>query len=415
MIFRNVTYSILDAVQDSPVILVNGARQTGKSTLVNWIAENKYPAKYFSLDDVTVFNAVHADPVSFLSNFEEPVIIDEVQKIPEIFNSIKYLVDKKRKNGRFILTGSANVLMLPRLSESLAGRMEIISLMPFSQGELAQLKENFIDIIFSDGKLKTGNPNTERELVKKILIGGYPEANTRTLPERRKAWFGSYLTTILQRDVRDISNVEGLTALPRLLSLLAGRTGSLLNFAELSRTSSIPQTTLKRYVALLEMTFQIYFLPAWFSNFDKRLVKAPKLYLGDTGLLSSLIGIDEDRLISDKNLFGHIFENFVVSELLKQINWSKTKPGIFHFRNASGYEVDVVMENAKGSLVGIEIKAAGKLTENDFKGLKILEENSKQKFIKGIIIYLGKEIIPFGKKMSAVPVNCIWDNGEKNG
>ncbi len=415
MIFRNITYSILDAVHDSPVILINGARQTGKSTLVNWIAENKYPAKYFSLDDVIVFNAIHADPVSFLSNFEEPVIIDEVQKIPEIFNSIKYLVDKKRKNGKFILTGSANVLMLPRLSESLAGRMEIINLMPFSQGELVQLKENFIDIIFNDGKLKTGNPNTDRELVKKILIGGYPEANIRTSPERRKAWFGSYLTTILQRDVRDISNVEGLIALPRLLSLLAGRTGSLLNFAELSRTSSVPQTTLKRYVALLEMTFQIYFLPAWFSNFDKRLVKAPKFYLGDTGLLSSLIGIDEDRLTADKNLFGHIFENFVVSELLKQINWSKTNPGIFHFRNASGYEVDVILENARGSLVGVEIKAAGKLTENDFKGLKILEENTKQKFIKGIIIYLGKEIIPFGKKMSAVPVNCIWDNGEKNG
>lgn len=415
MVFRNITYSILDAVADSPVTLINGARQTGKSTLVKWIAENKYPAKYFTLDDAATLNAIHSDPVAFLRNFDEPLIIDEVQKVPEIFNSIKYLVDKKRENGKFILTGSANILMLPKLSESLAGRIEIIRLMPFTQGELNQVKENFIDIIFDNKKIIVKNPVNEKEIIDKILTGGYPEVNHRPNLERRKVWFGSYLTTILQRDVRDISNIEGLRDLPRLLSMLAGRTGSLLNFAELSRTSTIPQTTLKRYITLLETTFLLYFLPAWYSNLDKRLVKAPKFYLGDTGLLSSLIGIDAGRLIEDRNLLGHLFENFVVIELLKQTGWSKTKPGIFHFRSANGHEVDMVLENANGDLIGIEIKAAVKLDEGDFKGLKIMNESVKQKFLKGIIIYLGREIIPFGKKMLAVPVNCLWENGEKNG
>jgi predicted AAA+ superfamily ATPase len=330
---RNIAPLVREALQDTPVVLLNGARQTGKSTLVRGGMLGNSDTRYLTLDEAGVLAAAEADPAGFLSGLTGPVILDEVQRSPGLFPAIKAEVDRDRRPGRFLLTGSANVLLLPRLSESLAGRVEILTLWPLSQGEIEGVEERFVDAVFSADPLPFLEEQDEPlGLYDRLLRGGFPEALARGSEARRRAWFGSYVTTILQRDVRDLSNIEGMTDLPRLLSLLAARSASLVNYAELSRSASMPQSTLKRYVSLLEATFLVRTLPAWSSNLSKRLVRSPKLLLCDTGLISSLQGLSAERLASNPVLVGPLLENFVAMELQKQSAWSATQPRLFHFR-----------------------------------------------------------------------------------
>ena len=407
---RNITNKVLAALQDTPVVFVNGARQTGKSTLVQKLITRKHPAQYLTFDDSNVLSAASSDPAGFIAGLEGSLIIDEVQRVPDLFLAIKAEVDKNRKPGRFLLTGSANVLLLPKIAESLVGRMEILTLWPLSQGEIESRKETFIDRLFSDKSLSGGSSSiTTKNLTKKILSGGFPEVLSRTDVNRQKAWFNSYITTILQRDVRDISNIEGLTSIPRLLSLVAARTGGLLNYAELSRSFSMPQTTLKRYLSLLETTFLIKLLPAWSGNLGKRLVKSPKTLLTDTGLISHLIGIDFERVKSEPQLFGALLENFVAMELVKQASWSKSQPQLYHFRTQTGQEVDILLEDSAGKIVGIEVKASSTVKADDLKGLRLLADSVGKKFIRGVILYCGSEYVPFGAKLAAIPMNELWE------
>ncbi len=404
-----MTPLLLDALKDNPVVLLNGARQVGKSTLVEWLASHGHTARYVTLDDATVLSAVHNNPEAFLSGFEEPLIIDEIQRAPTLFLALKAAVDKKRKAGRFLLTGSANVLLLPKLSESLAGRMEILSLFPFSQSELEETTGSFIDEVFKDALPKfTLKPVQQSQLIERMIRGGYFEAIQRGDIVRKNAWFSSYVTTILQRDIRDLSNIEGLTALPRLLALLASRSGSLLNFAELANSSNIPQTTLKRYLALLETTFLVRLTPSWSKNLSKRLIKTPKLYLTDTGLMVYLLGADGQRLRSDGDVMGKAVESFVMMELLKLISWSKTQPQLHHFRTQTGQEIDFLLERRDGGIVCIEVKSSQKVDAASFKTIKILAEEWKKKFIRGIVLYSGNEVIPFGNNLFAVPLQALW-------
>ena len=408
MIQRKIKSNFLEALTDSPVVLVHGARQTGKTTLVKHIAETDYPAKYLTFDDINILSAARNNPHDFLSGYEDNLVIDEVQRVPEIFQVIKSIVDKKRTAGKFILTGSANVLLLPKISESLAGRIEILHLFPLSQNELSGTENNLIDeLIGNSFDTKSGSQN-KNDLVNKIITGGFPEMMARKDRKRQNAWFKSYITTILQRDVRDIANIERLSDLSKLLNLFASRAGTLLNFAELSRSAAIPQTTLKRYIALLEATFMIYLLPAWSSNLSKRLIKAPKLYLNDSGLLSHLIGFEADKIISDPLSWGRLFENFVLMELVKQASWSEFNLSLYHYRSASGQEVDLVIEKSDGRLAAVEIKASAKVTAADFKHIKAFAEDTGKKFLKGIVFYTGKEVIPFEKNLFALPVNMLW-------
>lgn len=415
MYSRNITHSVTESLKDTPVILLNGARQTGKSTLVRWLCENEHPADYRTLDDVNVLSAAAADPVGFLEGTKGPLIIDEIQRAPELFLAIKALVDKDRRPGRFLLTGSANVLLLPKLADSLAGRMEIISLWPFSQGELQGQKETFIDLVFSPDPPTLKTAGMEREkLFSRVLLGGFPEVVQRPSEARQKAWFSSYIATILQWDIRDLSRIEGLTSIPRLLSILGARAATLLNFAELSRTSGLIQSTLKRYMALLEATFLIKLLPAWSGNLRKRLVKSPKLFVNDTGLLGFLIGMDKTRLQAEPQLGGALLENFVVMELTKQISWSRTQPQMFHFRTSAGKEVDMILENAAGRLVGIEVKSSATVKSDDFSGLKVLAEEVPDRFVRGIVLYTGQQIVPFGKNLMAMPISTLWETSHSN-
>lgn len=409
MIPRNIITRVLEALSDSPVVLLNGARQTGKSTLVQWLAEEKYPARYVTLDDATVLAAAREDPTGFLAGLDKPLILDEVQRAPELFLAIKAEVDRHRQPGRFLLTGSADVLLLPKLSESLVGRMEILTLWPFSQGELQTIRDGFVDAVFAHAMPAFTDDGLERvNLVQRVLIGGYPEAIARGSSARRNAWFRSYITTLTQRDVRDLAHIEHLTAFPRLLTLLAARASSLLNYAELSRSLGLPQSTLKRYLALLETTFLIQPLPAWSANLGKRLVKAPKITLNDTGLMAHLLGLSEPRLESDATLLGSLLENFVAMELRKQITWSQTQPQLYHFRTQTGQEVDIVLEDATGRVVGVEVKTSSTLSARDFKGLRLLSEVLGKRFLRGVVLYTGREHVPFGPNLYAMPVAALW-------
>jgi uncharacterized protein len=403
---------LLAALEDTPVVFLNGARQTGKSTLVRDLAEGERPARYLTFDDAAVLAAARHDPAGFVAALEGPVILDEAQLAPDIFPAIKIVVDRDRWPGRFLLTGSASVLLLPRVSESLAGRMEILTLWPLSQGEIEGVEENLVDRLFSaQFALPRTSPKgagTRADILDRVARGGYPEALGRRTEERRREWFGAYITTILQRDVREIANIEGLTELPRVLTLLATRASSLHNLADISRSISIPQSTLRRYLTLLEATFLLAPLPAWSSNLGRRMIKAPKLALSDTGLLTYLLGANKERLAQDSSALGRALENFVVTELRKQSSWGKTKPQLFHFRTQIGQEVDVVMEDAAGRLVGVEVKASATVTAGDFKGLRALREMTGNRFTRGVLLYTGTEAVPFGADLFALPFASLW-------
>ena len=405
MIRRNIQDSIRRAMADNPVVLLNGARQTGKTTLAQ---ELESGPQYFTLDDAATLAVAASDPTGFIRNLTGTIVIDEIQKAPDLFPAIKLSVDKDRRPGHFLLTGSANVMTLPRLSESLAGRMEIIPLFPFSAGELAGNREGFVKRLF-DGtiaKVKPGPANDD--LAARLVRGGFPEAIQRTDDDRRGAWFASYISTILQRDVRDLARVDGLNSLPNLLKLLAARTSGLLNLADVGRDAGLPHTTLTRYLAMLETVFLVHRLPAWSPNLGKRLVKAAKLHLVDTGLACHLIGADARRLNDDRSLLGRMLETFVVGELRKQLSWVDPRTALYHYRTAAGSEVDVVLEKADGSVAGVEVKASATVGTSDFAALQELRDQLGKKFLSGIVLYTGDRIIPFGEKLWLAPLPTLW-------
>ena len=409
MKWRNLRPQIRAALRDTPVVYLQGPRQAGKSTLAQAVRDDGYDAEYFTLDDAATLAAAQSDPDGFIGALPDRVILDEVQRVPELFRAIKRSVDAKRKPGRFLLTGSAQALVLPKVSESLAGRMEVLTLWPFSQSEIGGRKEGFVDACFArdfkPGKFThTGWP----PLTERIATGGYPEVLTRTDAARRQAWFGSYVTTILERDVRDLANVSGLRDLPRLLRLAASRAMGLLNFADLSRDAAMPQTTLQRYWALFEATFLVRSLPPWHANLGLRLVKTPKVLLGDTGLLCHLLGLDAARLQGDDLMTGAALECFVAGELTKQVSWSETRPGLFHYRTHTQHEVDFVLEDGRGRLVGIEVKKTASPASSDFKGLRHLAEQTGKRFLRGILLYTGASSVAFESNLHAVPVSSLW-------
>ncbi|MDI6773053.1 MAG: ATP-binding protein [bacterium] len=408
MFRRHLTTPLLAALGDTPVVLLHGARQVGKSTLVQKVASGRHPARYLTLDDAAVLAAARSDPSGFISGFKEPLVIDEVQRAPELFLPIKAAVDRDRRPGRFLLTGSANVLLQPKLSESLAGRMEVLNLWPLSQGEIAGVVEEFIDRVFARALVLPSATNLERdEIARRIAAGGYPEAVLRSTA-RRPAWFRAYVTTILQRTVRDLADIERLHEIPRLLSVLAARTGTLLNVADLSRTLGIPQTTLQRYLVLLQTTFLVHLMPAWTSKVRKRLLKSPKILAVDTGLAGHLTGVDSRTLPTHPELWGPFVETAVAMELMKQAGWSTTQPTMYHMRTAKGEEVDVVLEAPSGEIVGVEVKSAVSVDADDFRGLRVLAEISGRRFLRGILLYLGSQAVPFAANLYALPINSVW-------
>lgn len=406
---RNVLAAVRESLTDTPVTLIHGPRQVGKTTLIRDLLGQDF--RYVTLDSAATLAAASADPEGFLAGLDGPVAIDEVQHEPRLLRAIKLSVDADRRPGRYLLTGSANVLALPQISESLAGRMEIVRLWPLSQGEIEGVQENFVDAIFAPKlKLPDRAGHTRRDLLARACRGGFPDAVGRTRAARRAAWFDTYVTTVLQRDVRNISNIEDLTVMPRLLRLLASRLGGLLNYADLGRTLGVPQTTLRRYFSLLEMIFLVQLVEPWAANVSVRLVRSPKVHLVDTGLACALLGLDE---VPDAHpAVGPLLESFVAGELTRQLGWSTAGFGarLLHFRTQRGREVDLVLENRRGQIVGIEVKAAASVGSGDFAGLRELAELAGDRFVRGIVLYTGAETVPFSARpgLTAAPIGSLW-------
>lgn len=390
-------------------MMLAGARQTGKSTLAKQLAESlPDPVATWSLDDPATLHAARHSPDSFLEDAGPRCLIDEVQRVPELFLSMKKRVDADRQAGRYLLTGSANVLTLPKIADSLAGRMEVQVLWPFSQGELEGRREGFVDACLSADDRFAGARLEWGDLLERVVCGGYPEAVQRKRPERRRAWWSAYLQTLLERDVRDLAHIEGLHELPRLMGILAARTGGLQNFAEVGRIAGIGTTTLKRYIALLRALYLHVEIPGWHRNLEKRLIKAPKTYLSDSGLACHLRGIDARALSADRNRAGAVLENFVAMELMKQISWSHDRPALHHFRDVSGNEVDFVIESSDGRVAGIEVKCAADLGNRDWRGLEALAACAGKDFVRGVLLYTGSKRLAFGKNLLALPIASLW-------
>jgi hypothetical protein len=410
MIRRSLEAPIRAALADTPVTMVVGARQTGKSTLVTSIAAED-DASYISFDDPTVLGTARADPVAFVEELDGVSIIDEVQRAPEVFLPIKAAVDRDRRPGRFLFTGSANPLFIPDVAEALAGRIEILTLWPLSEAELEGWPESRIAKLLLDPDASPrGVHQVDRaELALRVVRGGFPEAVDREDPERRDRWFVNYLTTILERDVRALGDITRLEQLPRLLTALALRSRGSLNKSGLSRELGLPLSSMERYLLLLERIYLVRRLPAWHNRLGPRLVKAPKFLLCDPGLLCHLNRFDEQRLLFDQASFGLALEGFIGTELVKAADADPGGPRLMHYRTSKGIEIDFVLEAADGRVTAIEVKASSTLDAADFRRFERLREVLGPRFVRGVVFYTGDRVLPFGDRLQAWPVSLLWE------
>ena len=405
-IARYVQSKIAIALQDSRVVLLAGPRQAGKTTLARQYASPERP--YLTLDDPATLAAARSDPAGFVRGLKQAVI-DEVQRAPDLLLAIKESVDKDPTPGRFLLTGSTNLMAMPRVADSLAGRLEVITLLPFAQAELAGTPGNLLDRLFDSAGLPgVVSPLVGDDLMACVLQGGYPEALRRTSASRRQAWLQDYVALILDRDVRDIANIDQLDRMPRLLDVLAAHAGQLVNHSSYGAALGLTTPTAQKYVGILERLFLLRQVPPWSSNAVSRLTKTPKLHFLDTGLLAALRDTTASQLQKDRTGYGPLLENFVVSEVLKLITWSDKRVRVSHFRTKEQDEVDLVLEDRRGRVIGIEVKASATVRPQDLRGLRQLQAAVGNKFVHGLVLHDHDRITPFDEKLHAAPVSMLW-------
>ena len=396
-----------ESLADTPVVLIHGPRQCGKTTLAQHLGANAGYA-YKSFDDAVTLAVARSDPIGFVADLPAKCILDEVQRAPGIFSSLKMAVDANRAPGRFLLTGSANVLLVPALSDSLAGRMGIQRLYPLAQSEMAGHPPHFLDTLFGGRFSARKRPRLGRELAGRIADGGYPAALGRGTARRRAAWYRDYVETMVQRDVRDLARIASLDTLPRLLKLAAGQTARLINISDLGAPLQLSRPTIRDYVTLLEGVFLLEEVPPWHSNRLSRLIKTPKLHVGDTGIASAVLNRDAAALWEDRALLGQMLETFVYQELRRQASWQEDEFRFHHFRDRDGFEVDLVLERPGGELAGVEVKAGATVTAADFRGLQKLKDGTGKHFRAGIVLYDGEVAASFGEGLYAVPLSELW-------
>jgi hypothetical protein len=394
-----------EALQDTPVVLLAGPRQAGKTTLVRQIAERGL--HYLTLDDELTLLSAREDPVGMIRNLDRAVI-DEIQRAPELLLAIKKSVDEDRRPGRFLLTGSANLMALPMVADSLAGRMETLMLLPLSQSEIENRPANWIDRVFAGEILTTNPPVLGSNLVERVLRGGYPEAVARPTEKRRTAWARQYINAIIQRDVRDVAEIDKLDQLPRFLRALAQTAGQMCNYSELGGQVGLDGKTVSRYISVFEQMYLLKRIDVWARNRLKRVVKTPKLQFIDSGLLGMLTNISHKDVQLDKTGYGHILESFVFGELLKHTTTSDDDYRLLYYRDADKFEVDVVIENSAGQLVGVEVKASATVKERDLRGLKKLASLAGDQLTAGMLLYDGDETMPLGSNLWAAPLSTLW-------
>lgn len=435
---RSAERRLVEALEDSPVVLLHGPRQCGKTTLaqltcapdrLTWRGDipTRYGEPptwrhslqgrnygYFSFDDRVAREIARADPAGFVADLPGRVILDEVQHVPELFEAIKISVDRQRAPGRFLLAGSANIFLVPRLSESLAGRLQFVPLHPLTQYELTGRSDpsrpdaDFLDALFGDGFPVFRSEYLGAQLAEKIVAGGYPAALERPTARRRANWYRNYVDSLVRRDVRDMTRIRSLDVLPRLLRGAAAQTAQLYNLSSLASPFELSRPSIESYVALLERLFLLERLPSWRGNRLKRLIRSPKLHLADTGLAAALLGADARSLAADRILLERLLETFVFQELRRQASWRDMPTEFSHFRDKDGVETDIVIEQASGAVAGVGVKASATVNRADFRGLRKLEKAAGDRFARGVVLYDGETSLPFGDRFHAVPVSRLW-------
>lgn len=399
---------IADALSDTRVVLLMGARQVGKSTLAQQVVHEDHPAQIVNLDEAPTREFARTDPEGFVADLQRPVLIDEVQRGgPDLFLAIKSAVDRDKSPGQFLLTGSANVLRARKVWEALTGRVEIINLWPLAQAEIERSSLNFVDTLFAGSPPTVTHAPTGRAALKdRLTMGGYPEARARS-QSRRNRWFDSYLRTTLERDLRDITQAHKLQQMPKLLRLLAAQAANLFVPSKLSQRLGLHRETIESHVDLLESIFLVHRLRAWSPGIGQREVRHPKAYVVDTGLLLYLLGADEERLLDDDQVTGKALENFVAMELVRLAEWSREAPAIYHYRRADE-EIDLVLENRRGEICAIEAKANVTLKAKDWRQLAKLRDARPDSFRCGVLLYTGEKTISLGDRLFAVPLSGLW-------
>lgn len=407
MFDRFVRHRVEEALEDTRVVLISGPRQSGKTTLAQAVAGEEM--EFFTLDDHATRAAALADPIGFLRGLDRAVI-DEVQRAPELLLSIKAAVDRDPRPGRFLLTGSANLLNVRGVADSLAGRMETIPLLPLSQSEILGRKSAFLDNLLLGNRPRAGKMILGDDLVQAVLRGGYPEAVSRARWPRRADWFRGYADALLQRDIRDISQIEQLDAMPRLLNIVAEHSGQLVNHSAIGAAAGLNRVTAQRYLGLLESLFLFDTVQPWFTNRLSRLTKSPKLHFLDSGLLAALRGMSPDFVARDRGAFGAMLEPFIYGEIRKVAGWSDQRAALYHFRDREGLEVDLILETPAGKIAAVEIKASATVGAGDFKGLRKLAAALPDRFVQGLVLYDGDQVVPFGENLFAAPISCLWSD-----
>lgn len=389
------------------VVAMLGARQAGKSTLARMLAEDRLPADYLTLDDEPVRALAQGDPVGFVAGLGARTVIDEVQRVPDLLLAIKSRVDRDNARGQFLLTGSANLRRIPTVSDALPGRIDYVTLWPFTQGELRGEPEDLLTRLFAgDVPAIEDAPAGRHQYVEQLSSGGFPEAQQRAGASRRR-FFNSYVASVVERDVAETSRVHDPSAVGTLLGLVAARSGSLARYDSLAREVGVDGKTAKGYLDVLERLFLVRIRRPWHVNLGQRQVKAPKLYVVDSGLLASLVGADSRRIREDEGFAGTLFETFVATELERQSSWSPEQLTFWHYRDGD-HEVDIVIERPSGEVLGIEVKAGATVRPADFRGLKRMRERLGERLVAGLVIYTGERTLPFGEGLWAVPLSALW-------
>lgn len=407
LVERHARALVVEALSDTRVVFVMGARQVGKSTLTTVVAEQDHPARILTLDDRATRAAARADPTGFVAGLDGAVVIDEVQRVPELLLAIKETVDRDPRPGRFLLTGSANVLSNRKVKDALTGRMELVRLWPLSQAEIHGSRNNFVDAIYAAAPPQIEDaPVGRAAFVELVAAGGYPEALDRQ-GRRRQTWFRDYVDTTLDRDLRDVSDALKLEAMPRLLRLLAAQAAGLLNYKAVADRLQLHSDTIKSYTQLLETVFLVQRLPAWRPGLGAREVHAPKLHLVDSGLLAHLLAADTQRIADDDQVTGRLLENFVAMEIVKHTDWAQTDTRAHHYRDGRD-EIDIVLESRSGDIVAVEVKAGASLDARDWRALAKLRDRAGTRFRAGILIHTGRQTLPLGDRLWAVPVSGLW-------
>lgn len=408
---RYSEYQVKEALNDTPVVFIMGPRQSGKTTLVKTLVEEMGGEHwtYITLDDQAQFEVAKADPVGFIRNLPPTrIALDEVQRLPELFISIKQSVDEQRIPGRFLLTGSANALLLPRLSDSLAGRMETVRLMTLSECEIQGQQPTFLSKLLNVEAPTSQVTRIRDHILNRLVTGCFPEPLQRTSEQRSLTWYKQYLSTLVQRDIRDLTHIDHPDLMGKLLKLTAFYAGKLINLTELGGKLGLDRLTIKKYMALLEQLFLVEQLPAWHTNEYKRLIKTPKLHSVDTGMMCAVRGLNRDRLLKKPEDFGLLLESFVYNDLRKQSVWIDEPLSFYHYRDKDKVEVDVIIENAMGDCFAIEVKAAATLSAKDFTGLKRFQSVAGDRFQMGVLLYDGDLTTAFGDNLYAVPLGALW-------